>query len=103
MPLDHGGLEVGGWLHGGVSAGEVLPDAEVFGAPGDLLVEFDEARGYAANCESLFPGVDVCEEMDFDAAGEVEATVDGSFDDGDLFDMDHRDTASSYVRVNVQV
>jgi hypothetical protein len=33
----HGGLEVGWRLHGGEFAGEILPDAEVFCAPGDLL------------------------------------------------------------------
>ena len=33
----HGGLKVCGRLHGGVFASKVLPDAEVFGAPSDLL------------------------------------------------------------------
>ncbi len=27
-----------------------------------------------ADCEGLFAGVDVCEEVNFDAAGEVEAS-----------------------------
>jgi hypothetical protein len=39
--------------------------------------------------------------MDFYAAGEIEASFDGCFDDGDLFQVDHRVRASSYVRVNV--
>ena len=37
--LRHGGLKIRGRLHGGVFAGEVLPDAEMFRAPGDLLGE----------------------------------------------------------------
>src|SRR5271155_3433292 len=37
--LDHGGLEVGGWLHGGEFAGEVPPHSEVFRSPGDALGE----------------------------------------------------------------
>ena len=38
--FDHGCLEVSWRLHGGVFAGEVLPDAEVFRSPGDALGEF---------------------------------------------------------------
>src|SRR5205823_4011798 len=67
--FDHGGLEVGGRLHGGEFGGEVLPDAEVFCAPGDLLGEFGEAGGDASYGQGLFAGVDVGDEMDFDAAG----------------------------------
>jgi len=99
--LRHGGLKVRGRPHGGVFAGEVLPDAEVFGAPGDLLGELNEAGGDASYGESLFAGVNVGQEMDFDAAGEVEASLDGCFDDGDLFELDHRVRWASYVRVNV--
>lgn len=39
--------------------------------------------------------------MNFDAAGEVEATADGCLDEGDLFQTDHRVRVASYVRVNV--
>ncbi len=88
-------------LHGGVFAGEVLPDAEVFCAPGDPLGEFGEAGGDASNGQGLFAGVDVCDEMDLDAAGEVETSFDGCFDDGDLFQSDHRRRDLSCVRVNV--
>ena len=99
--FDHGGLEVGGRLHGGVFAGEVLPDAEVFCPPGDLLGEFGEAGGDASYGQGLFAGVNVCDEMDLDAAGEVEASFDGCIDDGDFFEPDHRRRDLSCVRVNV--
>jgi hypothetical protein len=92
-------LEVGGRFDGGVFAGEVLPDAEVFRAPGDALGEFGEAGGDAADGEGLFAGVDVGDEMDFDAAGEIEAPFDGCVDDGDLFEADHRRWDLSCVRV----
>ena len=88
--FDHGGLEVCGELHGGEFACEVLPNAEVFCAPDDLLGEFGETRGDAAYREGLLTGVDVCDEMNFDAAREVEASFDGSFDDGDFLKADHR-------------
>jgi hypothetical protein len=39
--------------------------------------------------------------MDFDAAGEIEASFDGRFDDGDFFQSDHRKRNLSCVRVNV--
>jgi hypothetical protein len=99
--LDHSGLKVGGGLHGGVFAGEILPDAEVFCAPGDLLGELRETRGDAAYGQSLLAGVDVRDQMDFDAAGEVEASFDRRVDDGDLFEVNHRARTSSCVRVNV--
>jgi hypothetical protein len=99
--LDHGCLEVSWRLYGSVFAGEVLPDAEVFCSPSDALVEFGEAGGDAADGHGLFAGVDVCDEMDFDAAGEVETTVDGRVDDRDFFEPDHRRLDLSCVRVNV--
>jgi hypothetical protein len=52
-------------------------------------------------CEGLFTGVNVSDEMNLDAAGEVEATFDRRVDDRDLFQVDHRVGASSCVRVNV--
>jgi hypothetical protein len=84
-PLNHGGLKVCGWLHCGEFAGEILPDAEVFRPPGDLLVEFGQSGSDATDCHSLFAGVDVRDQMYFDAAGEIKASFDGCFDDGDLF------------------
>ena len=57
--LRHGDLEVGGWFDSGDFAGEVLPGAEVLGAPGDLVGEVGEARGQTANREGLLSGVDV--------------------------------------------
>lgn len=98
--FDHRGLEICGWLHSCVFAGEVLPDAEVFCAPGDLLIEFGEARGDTADSHGLFAGVNVCDEMDLDAAGEIEASFDRCVDDVDLFQMDHREGTASCVRVN---
>jgi hypothetical protein len=99
--FDHGGLEVNGGLHGGELAGQVLPDAEVFCSPGDALGEFEETGGDAAYSQGLFAGVDVGDEMDLDAAGEVEAAFDGGVDDGDFFQPDHRRRCLSCVRVNV--
>ena len=99
--LDHGGLEVGRWLHDSELAGEILPDAEVFCAPGDPLREFGETGGDTAYGQGLLARVDVCHQMDFHAAGEVEASFDGCVDDRDFFQVDHRARASSYVRVNV--
>jgi quercetin dioxygenase-like cupin family protein len=99
--LDHGGLEVGRWLHGRELAGEILPDTEVFCAPDDLLREFGETGGDTAYGQGLLAGVDVCNQMDFNAAGEVEAAFDGCFDNGDFLQVDHRLRASSCVRVNV--
>jgi hypothetical protein len=86
--LDHRDMEVDGSVERGGFAGKVLPDAEVFGAPGNALVEANEAGGDAACGEGLFARVDVGEEMDFDAAGEVEAALDGGVDEGGLFDVD---------------
>jgi hypothetical protein len=86
--LDHGDLKAGGSVEGGGFAGEVVPDAEVFGAPCDVLVETDKAGGDAIGCESLLAGVDVGEEMDFDAAREVEAALDGGVDESCFFDVD---------------
>ena len=100
--LRHGGLKISERLHGCVLTGEVLPGAEVFRAPGDLLRKLNEPGGDACDGEGLFTGVNVGQEMDFDAAGEVEATLDGCFDDGDLFELDHRVRGSSRVRVNVR-
>lgn len=51
----HCGLKICGRLHGGVFAGEVLPDGEVLGAPGDLLVEFGETGGDAADGQGCSP------------------------------------------------
>jgi len=50
----------------------------VFGAPGDLLIQTYEARGDAAERKCLFSGVNIREQMHFDAAGQAEATFDGS-------------------------
>jgi hypothetical protein len=44
--------------------------------------------------------VNVGEEMDFDATGEIEATVNGCFDDGDLLQANHRARMASCIRVN---
>jgi hypothetical protein len=87
--LDHGDLEVGGRLHGGDLAGEILPNTKVTGAPGDLLRELDETCGDAAYGQRLFGGVDVPDQMNFDASGEVEASFDGSLDDSDFLYSDH--------------
>jgi hypothetical protein len=63
------------------------------------LGEFGEAGGDAADGQGLFAGVDVGDEMDFDAAGEIEASLDGCVDDGDLFEADHLRWDLSCVRV----
>ena len=64
------------------------PDAEVFGAPCNALVETDKAGGDAVGCESLLAGVDVGEEMNFDAPGEIKTALDGGVDESSLFDVD---------------
>ena len=86
----HGHLEVGRRFDGRDFVGQVVPDAEVFGSPCDPVGEALEAGGEAAYCEGLFAGVNVFEEMDFHAAGEVEAALNGRFDCCGLVDANHR-------------
>ena len=83
----HGVLEVGGRVEGGDRAGEVLADAEVPGAPGDLLTWADES----ATCSGgrLLAVVRVAEQVDFDGAGEVEAAFDGRVDQCCFVEFDH--------------
>jgi hypothetical protein len=83
-------LEVGWRFDGRDFVGKVVPEAEVFGSPGDAVREALEAGGEATYCESLFAGVNVPEEMNFYAAGEVEAALNGCFDRRGLVDSDHR-------------
>lgn len=87
--FDHGVLEVDGRTHGGDFAGEIVPEAEVLCAPGDALAEADEAGGDSLGCDRLFSEVYVSGEVDFYAAGEVEAALNGCIDGGDLFQLDH--------------
>ena len=86
----HGHLEVGWRFDGRDFVGEVVPEAEVFGSPGDAVGEALEAGGEATYCEGLFAGVNVFEEMDFYAAGEVEAALNGCFDRRGLVDANRR-------------
>jgi hypothetical protein len=89
-PFVHGHLEVGWRFDGRDFVAEVVPEAEVFGSPGDPVGEALEAGGEATYCEGLFAGVNVSEEMDFYAAGEIEAALNGSFDRRGLVNADHR-------------
>ena len=86
----HGYLEVDRRFDGRDFVGEVVPEAEVFGSPGDAVGEALEAGGEATYCEGLFAGVNVFEEMDFYAAGEVEAALNGCFDRRGLVDANRR-------------
>lgn len=98
----HGDLEIYGSGERGGFAGEVLPHAEVLCAPDDLLMEADEAGGDAACREGLLAGVDVGEQMDLNAAREVEAAVDGRVEDGGLFDADQEvPRRSNFERVQI--
>jgi hypothetical protein len=97
----HGHLEVAWRINCRDFVGEVVPEAEVFGSPGDLVGEVLEAGGEAAYCEGLFVEVYVSEEMDFYAAGEVEAALNGGFDRRGLIDANHRVKSSLLARVNV--
>src|ERR1035441_8829144 len=72
----------------------MVPDAEMFSAPGDALAEFEEAGRAAFGGHGLFAGMDVTGEVHFHAAGEVEAAVDGCADDREIVEGGHEETIS---------
>ncbi len=61
------------------------------------------ARGDASYGEGLFAAVDVGDEMDLYAAGEVETSFNGCVDDGGFFPAGSSQVVPSCVRVNVWV
>ncbi len=65
-------------------AGQVVPEAEVFCAPGNLLTKLEQATGDSANCERLLAPMDVGQQMHFYAARQVEDSVDRRIDHGSL-------------------
>ena len=83
----HGVLEVGGRLESGDGAGQVLADAEMAGAPCDLLAGTDEAG--AGSRGGLLAGVGVAEQVDLDGTSEIEAAFEGCGDQRGFVELDH--------------
>lgn len=78
--VEHGVLKEDWWIEAGDASGEGLLKGEVAGAPGDLLAHADEACGLAGEGYCGLTAVNVIEQANLDAAGEVEAAVDGCID-----------------------
>ena len=76
--LDHGRL-----------TGQVVPESEMFGSPGDLLTETDQASGQTAHGQRLLVFMNIGKQMDFDATRQVEHAVDRRVDQRDFFKVDH--------------
>lgn len=90
---EHGVLEVDGRVEAGDAGGEGLPNAEVAGAPGHLVAEGEETGGLVLRLIGHDDGglaeVGVVEQMDFDAASEVEAAFHGCIDDSHFVKFKH--------------
>jgi hypothetical protein len=76
-----------------------VPDAEMFSAPGDALVEADQAGRDSFGGDGLFAPMNISGEMDLDAAGEIETSFDGGADDGQIFKCHHLNTFNNSMRL----
>jgi hypothetical protein len=92
-PLDHCVLKVPGGIKSRNLAGKVLTDAKVFGLPPHRFAQTDESGRDSADrpLTRLFGA----QQMYFDAAGKVKASLNGRGDLHALFNGNHKSTVFS--------
>ncbi len=87
---EHGVLEGVGWVESGNSRGKALAYAEVSSLPGHDVSQTHQAGGETAHCDGLLAGVGCADEVNVDGTCKIEDAFDGSLNDGEFVESDHR-------------